>query len=207
VLTTAGIAPFIQSIGLLDFDVIFRTDHRTLFIDIDMDGFFGSAMETLPAQRLRQLQLEDPRVATEYRKVLHQQFIHHIVFCRIKEQSESSKSGEWNMAQESKYEALDIDITRAMLHAESVCLLKHEHNKPWYPVIGRATISIRYSDLHIKRGRIRDKNDTLLDYYYELSGVGAEFDISLTVRECIHKINNARSKLKDVVSNAVDLST
>jgi hypothetical protein len=37
-----------------------------------------------------------------------------------------------------------------------------------------------------------------LDYYYELSGVGAEFDISLTVRECIHQINNAQSKLKDM---------
>jgi hypothetical protein len=49
VLTTAGIAPFIQSIGLLDFDVIFRTDHRKFFIDIDMHGFFGSATETLPA--------------------------------------------------------------------------------------------------------------------------------------------------------------
>jgi hypothetical protein len=192
VLTTAGIAPFIQAIGLLDFDVIFRTDHRTFFIDIDMDGFFGSATETLPAQRLRQLQLEDPRVATEYRKVLHQQFIHHSVFRLIKEQSESSKSGEWNIAQESKYEVLDRDITRAMLHAESVCLLKPKHNTPWSPSIGRATSSIRYWDLHIKRGVISDKNDMLWDYYYELSGVGAEFDISLTVRECIHQINNAQ---------------
>jgi hypothetical protein len=157
-----------------------------------MDGFFGSATETLPAQRLRQLQLEDPRVTTEYRKVLHQKFIHHSVFRIIKEQSESSKAGEWNMAQESKYEALDRDITQAMLHAESVWLLKHKHNTPCSPTIGRATSSIRYWDLCIKRGRIRDKTDTLLDYYYELSGVGAEFDISLTVRECIHQINNAR---------------
>jgi hypothetical protein len=82
-----------------------------------MDGFFGSATETLPAQRLRKLQLKDPRVATEYSKALHQQFIHHSVFRQIKEQSESSKSGEWGIAQESKYEALDRDITRAMLHA------------------------------------------------------------------------------------------
>jgi hypothetical protein len=37
VLTSAGIALFIQSIGLLDFDVIFRTDHRIFFIDIDME--------------------------------------------------------------------------------------------------------------------------------------------------------------------------
>jgi hypothetical protein len=207
VLTTAGIAPFIQSIGLLDVAVIFRTDHRTFFIDIDMDGFFGSATETFPAQRLRKLQLEDPIVATYYRKVLHQKFIHHSVFRRIKEQSESSKSGEWNTAQESKYEALDIYITRAMLHAESVCLLKNKHITPWYPAIGRATSSIRYWYLRIKLGGIRDKNDMLLDYYYELSGVGAEFDIFLTVRECIHQINNARSKLKDVVNNAVDLRT
>jgi hypothetical protein len=34
VLTTAGIAPFIQAIGLLDFGVVFRTDHRTFFIEI-----------------------------------------------------------------------------------------------------------------------------------------------------------------------------
>jgi hypothetical protein len=54
---------------------------------------------------------------------------------------------------------------------------------------------------------MRDKNDTLLDYYYDLSGVGPEFDISLTVREYIHKINNARSKLKDVVNNAMELRT
>jgi hypothetical protein len=94
-----------------------------------------------------------------------------------------------------------------MMHAESFCLLKHKHNTHWSPSIGRATSSLRYWDLHIKRGGIRDKNGTLLDYYYELYGVGAEFDISVTVRECIHQINNARSKLKDVVNNAVDLRT
>jgi hypothetical protein len=173
VLTAAGIAPFFGAICLLDFDVVFLTHHRTFFIDIDMDGFFGSATETLPAQRLRQLQLEDPRVATAYRKDLHHKSIHHSVFRQIKEQSKSSKSGEWNIAQESTYEALDRYITRAMLYTESVCLLKHKHNTPWSPAIGRTTSSIRYWDLRFKRGGIRDKNEALLDYYYDLYGVGA----------------------------------
>jgi hypothetical protein len=44
-----------------------------------------------------------------------------------------------------------------------------------------------------------------MDYYYGLSGVGEEFDISLTVRECKHQINNARSKLKDGVNNEMEL--
>jgi hypothetical protein len=111
------------------------------------------------------------------------------------------------MVQESKYEALDRDITLAMLHAESICLLKHKHDTPWSPAIGRATCSIRYWDLRIKRGGIRDKNDTLLDYYRDLSDVEAEFEISLTIRGCIHQINNARSKFKDVVINATELRT
>jgi hypothetical protein len=46
-----------------------------------------------------------------------------------------------------------------------------------------------------------------LDYYCDLSGVGAEFDIVLTVRECIHQINSARSKLKDVVNTEIELRT
>jgi hypothetical protein len=111
------------------------------------------------------------------------------------------------MVQESKYEALDIDITRAMLHAESVCLLKHKHNTPWSPSIGCTKSSIIYWDLRIKRDGIHEKTDTLLDYYRELFDVEAEFDIYLTIRKCIHQINNARSKLKDVVNNAMDLRT
>jgi hypothetical protein len=51
------------------------------------------------------------------------------------------------MLQESKYEALDRDITGAMLHAKSVCLLKHKHSTPWSPEIGRATSTIRYHNL------------------------------------------------------------
>jgi hypothetical protein len=194
-----------QSIGLLNFDVIFRTDYRTLFINIDMEGFFGSTTESLPAQRFRQLQLEDLRVTTEYKTIRHQQFKHHNVFHRIKDQSESRKSGEWNMVQESKYEALYREITRAMLHAESGCLLKHKNITPWSPAIGRATSSIRYWDIRIKRGVVHDKNYTLLDYYRDQSDFEAEFDVYLNLRECIHQINNARAKLKEVVMNAMEL--
>jgi hypothetical protein len=54
------------------------------------------------------------------------------------------------MVQESNYEALDRDITRAMLHVESVCLLEHKHTTPWSPAIWRATSTIIYWDLRIK---------------------------------------------------------
>jgi hypothetical protein len=83
------------------------------------------------------------------------------------------------MVQESNYEALDRDITRLMLHAESVCLLKHKHATPWSPAIGRATSIIIYWDLRIKQRGIRDRSDTLLDYYFSQSDIEAYFDVSL----------------------------
>jgi hypothetical protein len=64
VLATLGIALFIDASGLLNFDVIFRTDRSTFFIDIHVVGLIGSITESLPAQRFRKLQLVDPRVAT-----------------------------------------------------------------------------------------------------------------------------------------------
>jgi hypothetical protein len=50
---------------VLAFDVIFRTDYHTFFIDISVDGFFGSRTEWLSAQRFRQVKFEDPKVATK----------------------------------------------------------------------------------------------------------------------------------------------
>jgi hypothetical protein len=136
---------------------------------------------------------------------LHQQFIHHDIFRRIKEQTESIKSGVWTMVQESKYEGLDRDITRAMLHAKSVCLLKHKHITRWSPAIGRATSTIRYWDLPTKQGGIQDRSDNILDYYLRNFDVEADFDISLHLRDCIHQIHNSRAKLKAVITNATEL--
>jgi hypothetical protein len=47
----------------------------------------------------------------------------------------------------------------------------------------------------------------MMDYYHDLSDVEADFDISLTNREYIHQINNARYKLKYIFSNTTELHT
>jgi hypothetical protein len=70
-LATQGISHFILAIGLLDYNAVFNLDHRAFFFVIDADGLFGTAVESLAAQRLINLQLEDPRIGQEYRKLLH----------------------------------------------------------------------------------------------------------------------------------------
>jgi hypothetical protein len=56
VLATPGISRCILAIGLLDYNTVFYSDHRAFFFDIDSDGFFGTSVEALAAQRFRNLQ-------------------------------------------------------------------------------------------------------------------------------------------------------
>jgi hypothetical protein len=52
----------------------------------------------------------------------------------------SSKWGIWDIVQESNYKALDRDITQAMLHAKSMCLVKNgnvlmDAHGPWLSIV------------------------------------------------------------------------
>jgi hypothetical protein len=62
VLATPEISHFILAIGILDYNAVFNSDHRTFFFNIDADGFFGTTVEALAAQRFRKIQLEDTRI-------------------------------------------------------------------------------------------------------------------------------------------------
>jgi hypothetical protein len=206
VLATPVISRFILVIGLLDDDAFFASDHRAFFFHIGADRIFGTSVEALAAQQFWKLELEDPRIGQEYRIFLHDQFTHHNVYKRTKILYTRSESPEWSITDEGKNESMDRDVTRAMHHAESQCLLRKKHDETWSPPIGRDTHAVRYWDLRIKLLGIRDPANELLNYYASKSDVElSEFDHDYPINVCIHQINNARSKLKDVIKQATQL--
>jgi hypothetical protein len=68
----------------------------------------------MSAKQIRQLQLDDPRIADEYRKQLHKLFSTHNVYIRVTKIIEMSNSKEWSILDEDDYEKIDRDITRSM---------------------------------------------------------------------------------------------
>jgi hypothetical protein len=93
-----------------------------------------------------------------------------------------------------------------MQHAESKFLSQKKHAEPWYPPIGRATRAIRYWDLRIILLGIQDPANDLLNYYVSKSDVEIRvFDHTLPIHDCIDQINNARAKLKDVITQVTQL--
>jgi hypothetical protein len=72
-----GLLEHVVGIGMLDFDAVFDSDHRTLFLDIDIESFFGTELDNMPAPQFRQLQIDVPRIAEGYGKILHKLFTTH----------------------------------------------------------------------------------------------------------------------------------
>jgi hypothetical protein len=106
---------------MLSKDAVFASDHRSFFVDLDTVSCFGHELDAMPEKQLRQLQLDDPRIADEYRQQLHRLFTGHNVYRRVNIIMERSKTSDWIIEDESDYEKIDRDITRSMLSAAKKC--------------------------------------------------------------------------------------
>jgi hypothetical protein len=106
---------------MLSQDAVFASDHRSFFMDLDAVSYFGHEPDAMPAKQLQQLQLDNTKIADEYRQQLHRLFTGHNVYRRVNIITERSKTGDWSIEDENVYEKIDRDITRSMLSAAKKC--------------------------------------------------------------------------------------
>jgi hypothetical protein len=188
---------------MLNQDAVFASDHRTFFMDLNVESYFGHETDVMPTKQLRQLQLDGPRIADEYSKQLHKLFSTHNVYRRVTKISERSNSQEWSILDEDDYEKIDRDITISMLSAARKCGTNNQKQTPWSPALGMATQAIRYWDVRIKRQGNRNPADLVLKLYLMKSDVDKEaHDCTLPVQECIRQLNLSQQNLKVVMANA-----
>jgi hypothetical protein len=208
VYASEGLPEHVIYIAMLNFDAVFDSDHRTFFLDIDFESVFGTELDNMAALQFRQLQLDDPRIAEGYRKIIHKLFTNHYIYKRMQNIAARGKKEDWTMEDDNLYEAIDMDIPRSMLSAAKKCNLRKMHTRPWSPDIGLETHVIRYWDVRIKYKGDRNPMSGVLSYYLSLSDVEADArDKPLPVEEYVKQINQARQKLKDVVANTKEHRT
>jgi hypothetical protein len=201
-LVTDKIRPCIKAVGLLD-ESILKSDHRAIFLDLDILLLFGTSLERLERPQFRNLKLDDPRISDSYRKLIHKQFECHNIYERVQNISERGKADDWSNEDERRYEVLDRDIAAAMLRAADNCTIRKQHDIPWAPSLSKATHAIRYWTRRIAKNGTRHIDDRVLDHFLEHSDVDASyFDRTMTVKECASELSNAKAKFKDVLDEA-----
>jgi hypothetical protein len=132
-LVTYGIQPCIKAVGLFD-ESILKSNHRAIFLDLDLFLLFGVSLERLERPQFRNLKLDDARISDSYRKLLHQKIGCHNIYDRVQKISERGKADYWSNEDERCYGILDRDITAAMLRAAENCTIGKKHDTPWAPL-------------------------------------------------------------------------
>jgi hypothetical protein len=74
---------FIYKCGILDFNALFSSDHRALFIDIDIIRLLGLPVQDTQRALERKLKLHDPCLVEVYQFSLFKQLANHNVASRI----------------------------------------------------------------------------------------------------------------------------
>jgi hypothetical protein len=139
----------IEHAGFLDPSVL-GSDHKGMYANLNTQALIVNARDHLQKPQFRKLQLDNPRLSYAYRKILHQQFVQHNVYRRVKSLSEAPKD-VWDLSCEHKYEGVECDVSAAMKHAEKSCSLRKKHLPPWAKSIGTGTNAIRYWDVRVQR--------------------------------------------------------
>jgi hypothetical protein len=167
-----------------------KSDHRAIFLDLDLLLLFGASPERLERPQFRNLKLDDMRISDSYRNLLHKQFECHNIYERVKNISERGKADVWFHEDELAYEILDHDITAAMLRAAMLraaekCSIRKQHDTPWALSLSKATHAMRYWTTRISKNGIQHADDCVLEYYLEHSDVDVSyFDKTMSVKSC-----------------------
>ena len=104
--------------GILKFNDSLLSDHRALFADVNKTAIFQSSTTnpTLPSHRL--LRINNPTQCQKYIKLVKIYFSQHKVEERSDYLQTLSKSNAPIESLSSLFDALDHDITKALLHAK-----------------------------------------------------------------------------------------
>ena len=125
---------WLQRCGIVNFNNSPLSDHRALFTDVNETAIFPSSTTspTLPSKQL--LRINNSTQCQKYTKLVKTYFSQH----KVEEQPDYlqalSKSNAPIKSLSSPFDALDCDITKALLHAKRRSA-KASYGFPWSPTL------------------------------------------------------------------------
>jgi hypothetical protein len=132
--------------GYLAYDDGIFSKHRGLYVDLDFHGLMGPIASIQPAN-VRHLRSEDQSAVDRYVEAFQSYASDHNLWQRVTDLTAVASSLPLHRCKDT-YDALDRDITRAMLHSEKSA--KRPTGKyAWLPILREAGLLARYWHLRL----------------------------------------------------------
>jgi len=166
ILVSASILPMVQCSGILPYQALFHSDHRSCFVDINPTLLFGNQTAELVPPCHRQLQLFDPRKVSHYNELLQKQLSYHKIQDKVTSFQTKLGRGEWSIRDQEEYEKVDSIITERnkgiSVHDATInrtMAAADLHGVPQYPNINTIVNALR--EAKWQRKELQSKHLTL----------------------------------------------
>jgi hypothetical protein len=189
----------VTSCGALHFDRIVDSDHRALFIDINIDPLLGGTPPTLASPALRGIVSTEPKSCKVYLSALVKHLTEHHVHERVTQLEAWTATHGLTPLLQAKWEGIDRDVTAGCLFAERIA--RQRDQPPWSLALHTAHLSVVY--LKICISALRKNKDPIT-----ASALFLETETGFTPPEAdgmhnsILALQVAKSTLKDIRKNA-----
>jgi hypothetical protein len=151
IFVSSALLPYVKRSGIFPYNSLFMSDHRPSYIDIDSIGLFQETTQGIGPAQHRGLQMQDPRLVTQYTETLLEQLIYHNILQKADDLYILVQQGQWTAGHTLQYEKLDKLVTEAMRHAEKSISKKYSTTYQWSPHLKSAISTLTYwkcEDIH-----------------------------------------------------------
>ncbi|MGH7974008.1 MAG: hypothetical protein ACREBR_00680 [bacterium] len=139
ILGTPRILRAVTQCGYLNFNDASLSDHRA----VDSNILFGNFTEDLTLTTMPQLRMDDPGSVSRYLEKM-EGTVKEKLLDRLELLTAHAAARGWSRESQERYEALVLEMTRAMLAAERDCARKVFGIYPWNPGLEKAIMTVRY---------------------------------------------------------------
>ena len=187
----------IQRGAILAFDSIIPSDHRPLFIDINIHSAFHASLPSLLKPPQRSLLSTNTRNCSKYVACLYSSLQSHKVFERIQRLKQLT-AADLNQAIQLA-EAIDRDVTRLMLASEHK--LQRPSPTPFSSELAQACI--RVSILKLRYSELKHNKSHTLSIQHLQSRLQEPLPLPATTISTKTALRDARQSVREIRRNAV----
>jgi len=143
ILATANILPYIIHGGILPYHFLLSTDHRSLYIDIELKKFLRCQPPTTTLYIQRLLKSNNPRGIQQYGKFLTKWLDKSTIEQELQQaQDNAYRTNSTTTVSSERIQLLETQFTLARLKAEKT--LQRTSRHPWSPRLRQAQMLVTY---------------------------------------------------------------
>ena len=199
-----GVLEWTHRSGIEEFNARIQSDHRGLWLDLDLESLLGGKIPDLIPPQQRGITGKDPKTTRKFRAELHKYLVDHNFPRRIKKIQELTmkKDKESDATVEQLIQTLDRDLERGMIASEN------KTSKPtrtdWSPAVIQCQAKVNYFKCWVSEIRTGIKQDKQRRHFRRKTGEDFEpgDENGMTKTGAQKKLRELQKERKDIFKNA-----